>query len=67
MKKKCVHTGKSLIVRLEMVIDLAMYKVLFSGYAILKADSAEEAEELFYDDDWGIIETEIDNVVKLGD
>ena len=50
-----------------MVIDLAMYKVLFSGYALVKADSAEEAEELFYDDDWGIIETEIDNVVKLGD
>lgn len=55
------------ILEFGMVIDLAIYKVLFSGYAILKADSAEEAEELFYDDDWGIIETEIDNVVKLGD
>lgn len=46
---------------------MAMYKVLFSGYSIVEADSAEEAEELFYDDEWGIIETEIDNVVKLGD
>lgn len=46
---------------------MAIYKVLFGGYAILKADSAEEAEELFYDDNWGILETEIDKVVKCGD
>lgn len=43
---------------------VAMYKVLFSGYALVEADSEEEAEELFYDDEWGIIETDIDNIVE---
>lgn len=46
---------------------MTMYKVEFSGYALVEADSAEEAEELFYDDEWGILETEIDKVVKYGD
>jgi hypothetical protein len=46
---------------------MAMYKVLFSGYALVEADSEEEAEELFYDDEWGIIETDIDNILECGD
>lgn len=46
---------------------MTMYKVEFSGYVLVEADSTEEAEELFYDDEWGTIETEIDKIVKYGD
>lgn len=44
-----------------------MYKVWFSGYALVEAGSAEEAEELFYGDGWEIIETDIDNILDCGD
>ena len=40
-----------------------MYKVLFSGYALVEADSADEAEELFFDDEWVFFETVIDDIV----
>lgn len=46
---------------------MTMYKIWFSGYALVEADSAEEAEELFYDDECGIIETGIDNIIECGD
>lgn len=43
---------------------MTMYKVLFSGYALVEADSDEEAKELFFDDECEIIEIEIDNIVE---
>lgn len=46
---------------------MATYKVLFSGYALVVADSEEEAKELFFNDECEIIEIEIDNIVECGD
>lgn len=44
---------------------MGLYKVLFTGYALVDADSVEEAEELFFDDEWGFIESNIDNIIEV--
>lgn len=44
---------------------MGLYKVLFTGYALVYADSAEEAEELLFDDECGFIETDIDNIIEV--
>lgn len=43
---------------------MTMYKILFNGYALVEADSADEAEELFFDDEFVFFETVIDNIVE---
>lgn len=44
---------------------MALYKVLFTGYALVDADSTEEAKELFFDDEFIFFETEIDNIIEV--
>lgn len=45
---------------------MAKYKVYFSGFAYVEADSAEEAEENFWDDPSGCYqECEVDEIKEV--
>ena len=45
---------------------MAKYKVYFSGFTYVEADSAEEAEEIFWDDPSGCYqECEVDKIQEV--
>ncbi len=44
---------------------MARYKVEFSGFAYVEADSKEEAQELFENDDCIYSERDIDGIVTI--
>ena len=46
---------------------MAKYKVCYSGFAYIEADSEEEAIEIYDDDDYGIIyeEKQVDKVEEI--
>lgn len=45
---------------------MAKYKIYFSGFAFIEADSEEEAEEIFWDDPSGDYqECEVDSVEEV--
>lgn len=43
------------------------YKILFSGFAYVNADSEEEAEEMFWDDEDSCRDVCVDLVVEIGE
>ena len=46
---------------------MGKFRVSFSGFAFVEADSAEEAEELFYDDMEVLSEYEVEEVQEVED
>lgn len=45
---------------------MAEYKVNFSGFAFVEADSKEEAEQIFYDGGESCSEYQVDDVEVIG-
>ena len=43
------------------------YKVLFSGFAYIEAENADEAENLFYNDEFDYMEDSIEAVEETDD
>lgn len=41
------------------------FKVTFSGYAYVEAENAQEAEDKYWDEEYGYREEEIDEVVEV--
>ena len=44
---------------------MAKYKVYFSGFAYVEADSAEEAEDIYHDGDTDYEEHQVDEVEEV--
>ena len=43
------------------------YKILFSGFAYIEAENADEAENLFYNDEFDYMEDSIEAVEETDD
>lgn len=46
---------------------MAKYRISFSGFAYVEADSAEEAEEMYWDEDYAYEECEVEEVELVDD
>lgn len=44
---------------------MAKYKVCYSGFAFVEAESEEEAEEMFFDGNTIVDETVVDEIVEV--
>ena len=46
---------------------MAKYKVCYSGFSFVEAESEEEAEEMFFDGDTIVDETVVDEIEEVED